>query len=63
MGKPALRQEPVKMYTYFKETEMKEQKIITKLLEELASKEFMIAQLKVEIEELKKEESENVEGE
>lgn len=42
---------------------MKEQKIITKLLEELASKEFMIAQLKVEIEELKKEESENVEGE
>lgn len=42
---------------------MKEQKIINKLLEELAMKEFAIAQLKVEVEELKKEESENVEGE
>ena len=42
---------------------MKEQKIINKLLEELAMKEFAIAQLKVEVEELKKGESENVEGE
>lgn len=32
---------------------MKEQKIINKLLEELAMKEFAIAQLKVEVEELK----------